>query len=451
MISSQRAAVARGKLRITKERLDGLYLLLLGTIPGILLLGYLLVTTSPTPMKDFKSSYYSTRCLMQHCDPYQEREVLRIYRAEGGESPLESATNREAATRYVYPPTAFSFTAPLAMLPWGIARILWIIITAGSLLIASLLAWNLGADHAPILSGVLIGYMLANSEVLMVLGNPSGIAISLCVVAVWCFLRERFVSAGILCLAISLAVKPQEAGLVWLYFLMAGGIHRKRALQTLLATIFLSLPGLLWAWHISPHWMQELHSNIQVFAVHGELNDPGPSSNWAHGLVDLQVVISFFRDDPRIYNPVSYFICAMLLLVWVLVTLRARPSPAKTWLALAAIAPLTLLPVHHHLYDTKLLLLTVPACAMLWAEGGLTGRLALLVNAAGFVFTGDISWSILYLFINHLRLHTVGTVDRLLAMIPVASVPLIMLVIGAFYLWVYERRCSHPAARASSY
>jgi hypothetical protein len=435
---------------MTRERLDGLYLLLLGTIPASLLLCYLFVTTSPIPMKDFKSSYYSARCLMQHCDPYQESEVLRIYRAEGGDSPLEDATHREAATRYVYPPTAFSFTVPFAMLPWGTTRILWIILTAGSLLIASLLAWDLGADHAPILSGVLIGYLLANSEVLMVLGNPSGIVIGLCVVAVWCFLRERFVSAGILCLAVSLAVKPQEAGLVWLYFLLAGGIHRKRALQTLLATIVLSLPGLLWAWRIAPHWMQELHHNILAFAVHGELNDPGPSSNWAHGLVDLQVVISFFRDDPRIYNPVSYFICAMLLLVWVLVTLRARPSPAKAWLALAAIVPLTLLPVHHHLYDTKLLLLTVPACAMLWAEGGLTGRLALLVNAAGFVLTGDISWSILYHFINHLRLHTAGTVDRLLAMIPVVLAPLILLVMGAFYLWVYTRRCSHPVERRVS-
>jgi hypothetical protein len=360
---------------------------------------------------------------------------------------LEGATNREAATRFVYPPSAFSFTAPFAMLPWGTTRILWIIITAGSLLIASLLAWDLGADHAPILSGVLIGYMLANSEVLMVLGNPSGIAISLCVVAVWCFLRERFIFAGILCLAVSLAVKPQEAGLVWLYFLLAGRIHRKRALQTLLATIVLSLPGLLWAWRISPHWMQELHSNIQAFSAHGELNDPGPFSNWAHGLVDLQVVISFFRDDPRIYNPVSYFICAIFLLVWVVVTLRTRPSRAKAWLAIAAIVPLSMLPVHHHLYDTKLLLLTIPACAMLWAEEGLTGRLALLVNAAGFVLTGDISWAILYQLINHLRLHTTGTVDRLLAAIPVVPAPLILLVMCAFYLWFYARRCGHPVER----
>ncbi len=336
------------------------------------------------------------------------------------------------------------------MLSWGAARILWIIITAGSLLIASLLAWDLGADHAPILSGVLIGYLLANSEVLMVLGNPSGIVICLCVVAVWCFLRERIVYAGILCLAVSLTIKPQEAGLVWLYFLLAGGIHRKRALQTLLATIVLSLPGLLWVWHISPHWMQELHANIQAFTVRGGFANPGPASTGTHGagiMINLQTVISFFRDDPRIYNPVSYFICALLLLVWVLVTLRARPSQAKAWLAIAAVVPLTLLPVYHRLYDTKLLLLTVPACAMLWAKGGRIGRLALLVNIAGFVLSGDISWTILYNLIDILNPSRAGIAGRILTAMQIFPVPLMLLVMSIFYLWVYARRCSHPDGR----
>jgi hypothetical protein len=86
--------------------------------------------------------------------------------------------------------------------------------------------------------------------------------VSLSAVAVWCFLRERFVLAGILCLAVALAVKPQDSGLVWLYFLRAGGVYRKRALQTLLATAVLSLPGVLWVWHASPHWFAEWQSNV---------------------------------------------------------------------------------------------------------------------------------------------------------------------------------------------
>ena len=453
MISSQRIADSRGKLRMTRERLDGLYLLLLGTIPVFLLLGFLFVTNSPIPMQDFRVIYYPARCLIQHGDPYKEGEVLRIYRAERGEKPLETTADRQIVTRHVYLPTSFALTAPFAMLPYGIARILWLMLTFGSLIFASLLAWNLGADHAPILSGILIGFLLANSEVILVLSNASGIAISLCVVAVWCFLRKRFVPAGILCLAFSLAVKPHDAGLVWLYFLLAGGVYRKRALQTLIATAAISLPGLLWVWRVAPHWIEELHSNIQAFSVHGGITDPGPASTGAHGtgmMINLQTVISFFRDYPRFYNPFSYFICAALLLVWVFVTLRSRPSPARACMAIAAISALTLLPVYHHFYDAKLLLLTVPACAMLWAKGGRIGRLALLVNTAGFVLTGDISWTVILSLIGKLHLPAIGVGGQVLAAMQVFPVPLILLVMSVFYLWVYARSGSHPGERASN-
>ncbi|HMD78283.1 MAG TPA: glycosyltransferase family 87 protein [Terracidiphilus sp.] len=430
---------------MTRARLDGLCLLLLGSTV-LLLLSIALHNAVPAGTTDFKPSYFSARCLIQHGDPYSESEVLRIYRAEGG-APLNTATARQIqiATRYVYPPTAFSLTVPFAMLPWGPANMLWIALTAGSLIFASFLAWDLGANYSPILSGALIGFLLANSQVLMILGNPSGIAISLCVAAVWCFLRERFVPAGILCLALSLAVKPQDAGLVWLYFLLAGGVYRKRALQTLLATVAISLPCVLWVWRVAPHWIQELHSNVSAFAVHGGLNDPGFAATGGRSLdmlISLQTAVSFFRDDPRIYNPVSYLICGSLLLLWAFVILRSRSSPRRAWLAIAVIAPLSVLPVHHHLYDAKLLLLTIPACAMLWAEGGLIGRLALLVNSAGLVLTGDLSWAIYFGLTNNLYLSRAGMSGQILTAVQVFTVPLILLVMGVFYLWVYLRRTS---------
>jgi hypothetical protein len=137
---------------------------------------------------------------------------------------------------YVNLPTTFIVIAPFAMLPWGPAHVLWMTLTAVSLILAAFLVWNLGASYAPNLSLFLICILLANCQMVFYGGNAAGIVIGLCVVAVWCFLRERFVLAGVLCLAISLAIKPHDAGLVWLYFLLAGGVYRKRALQTLLVT-----------------------------------------------------------------------------------------------------------------------------------------------------------------------------------------------------------------------
>jgi hypothetical protein len=433
---------------MTKARLDGLYMLLLGSVIFVLL-GTVLASTSPAAMVDFRELYYSARCLVQHCDPYNANELMRVTEAEGGFRPWDNAHARQVLTQYIYLPTAFSFTVPFAMLPWGIAHILWMALLLGSLIFASFLIWNVGADSAPILSGLLIGFLLANSEVLALVGNMAGIAISLCVVAVWCFVRERFVLAGVACLAISLAVKPHDAGLVWLYFLLAGGVYRKRALQTLAATVAVGLPGILWVWHVSPHWIQEWTSNVAAFSGRGGMSDPGPTSVGSHGLgmqVNLQAVISVFRDDPHFYNPVTYLICAPLLLLWVLVTLRSRPLPARAWIGLAAIAALSLLPIYHRQTDTKLLLLTVPACAMLWAEGGLTGRLALLVTTAGFVFNGDVTWAILLGTINRLHLPTAGLSGQILMAVQVFPAPLALLATGVFYLWVYVRRGSRETA-----
>ncbi len=425
---------------MTRARQDGLCLLFLGASIVILLTCFLLDKPSFAAFEDFRSGYFSARCLLQDCDPYSDSEVLRIYQEEGGEWTFKNAQEREIATRYMYPPTVFAFTVPFALLPWGPAHTVWLLLSVSSLLLASYLAWSLGANYAPILSGALIGYLLANTLVLIVLSNPSGIVVGLCTIAVWCFLQERFVPAGILCLAVSLAVKPQDPGLIWLYFFLAGGVYRRRAMQTLLVTIGLSLPGILWVWHVAPHWIQELHSNIAAFAVHGGLNDPGPSSRDPHSMVDLQVIISRFWDDPRIYNPVSYLICAPLLIVWGIVTLRSRFSPSKAWLAIASIAALSMLPIYHHLYDTKLLLLTVPACAMLWAEGGRIGRLALMVTTAGFVLTGDISGQILFSLIDSLHPDRPGAVGWILRAMQVFPAPLILLTMSIFYLWVYVQR-----------
>ena len=162
-------------------------------------------------------------------------------------------------------------------------------------------------------------FLVVNSELLLLTSNSAGIVVSVCAIAVWCFLRDRFVPAGIACMAIALLLKPQDAGLVWLYFLLAGGVQRKRALQTLLLTAALSLPAALWVIHAVPHWTQEWHANIATAEARGGTSDPGPTSEASHGLamvISLQSAISVFWDDPHIYNPASYLICAPLLLLW---------------------------------------------------------------------------------------------------------------------------------------
>jgi hypothetical protein len=410
--------------------------------------GSFLERSSPVGMSDFKAVYYGARCLIQHRDPYKENEFLRVYLAEGGTLPSDPITLqqfRRAVPVFINLPTTLFLIAPLALLAWGPAHVLWILVLAAGLILAALLMWDLAERYAPYAALLLICIALANSELIFSSGRSALLAVSLCAVAVWSFLKERFVLAGVLCMAVSLVIKPHDAGLVWLYFLLAGGVYRKRALQTLLVVIVLSVPAILWVSQVSPHWIVEWRSNQSAISERGGLSDPGPTSISMRNpdrVIDLQTVISVFRDDPRIYNPATYLICGALLLVWSVRTLRSPFSQPSAWLALAAIAALSMLPIYHRQYDAKLLLLCVPACAMLWAEGGLIGWVALLMTTAGVTLTGDIPSAILTLLSDHLHVGTAGIFGQTLTVVLMRPAPLILLAIGIFYSWVFMRRDS---------
>jgi hypothetical protein len=402
---------------------------------------------------DFQGLYYGSRCLLQHHNPYNVSELEAVYRADGGESPSEPIRARQIVTLYVNLPTTLLFIIPFAILPWGFAHLAWLMLTAASLSLAAFLIWDSGANYAPAVSGVLICFALANSEILFATGNAAGMVVGLCVVAAWCFIKGRFIPAGILCLAVSLAIKPHDAGLVWLYFLLAGGIFRKRAIQTLLVTIVLGGAAFLWVSHVAPEWVQGWHSNMSAITAAGGLNEPGPGSitgSTAGMVIDLQAAISIMRDDPRIYNSVSYMTCGALLLLWSVRTLKVQFSQSRAWLALASVAAITMLVSYHRPYDAKLLLLTVSACAMLWAKGGPVGWIALLLNAAGIALTGDVPLSILVVLTNNLHIDTVGIFSRILKTVLMRPTPLILLAMGIFYFWVYVRRDPVRAATAES-
>ena len=68
---------------MTKARLDGLYLLLLGCA-AFLLFGFALEHMLDTGMGDFKAVYYSSLTLVQHHDPYREADLLQTFQANGG-------------------------------------------------------------------------------------------------------------------------------------------------------------------------------------------------------------------------------------------------------------------------------------------------------------------------------------------------------------------------------
>jgi hypothetical protein len=206
----------------------------------------------------------------------------------------------------------------------------------------------------------------------------------------------------------------------------------------------LALPALFWVSSVAPQWRPELRANLSTTSAHGDISDPGPDSIHAKGsadiIIDLQTVASIFRDDPRFYNPLSYLICGGLLLVWSITTLRTQMAAGAAPFALASIAALSMLATYHRPYDAKLLLLAMPACAVLWSEGGLEAWIALGVTTAATVLTGDIPLGILAMLTKNLNASTMGFMQKIITLPLIRPAPLALLAMAIFYLWIYVHR-----------
>jgi len=437
---------------MAKSQRDGFYLVILGCVLFVLL-GWALEVTSSASMTDFRIHYYTARCLLEKRDPYNPAEILRAYHAQEGINPADTPNRLQVITKYIYPPVVFVLTAPLAFLPFVACHQLWMAVNAACLVLAAFLTWNLAQSFAPVLVGSLIGFMIGNSELVLVTGNVVGIAVGLCVVAIWCFMSRKHEAIGVVCLAISLIMKPHDSGFVWLYLILAGGLYRKRALQTLATATAIGLPSLVWATRIAPHWLDELRSNLTSLAVHGGITDPGPSSSAAHALamqINLQTAVSMFRDDPSFYNPVSYLICGVLFVIWLIKVFQSHPSSRTVWIALAAVSALTMLPTYHRQDDAKLLLLAIPACAILWVERGPLARTALAVTGGCIVITAEIPWAILLAILRSLHLQHTWLGVEFLIVVQVLPIPIMLLAVSVFYLWILPKRDSDQTTIFSS-
>lgn len=422
-------------LKMTNARLDGLQLLLLGSLLFVAI-GVLMEFFNPLGMTDFEELYYGSRSVALHHDPYQPEQVAAIYRADNGSLPADSGvshTKRLIVFIGSNLPTTLFLVTPLAALPWKLAAPAWMILIASAFILACFQIWRLGEDSAPRFYGALIFLLLINSGLFLCAGNTAGLVVSLTVIAISCFLRDQFVFPGVLCLAFALAMKPHDAGPIWLYLVLVGGSHRKRAVQSLAITIVIAAVAVLWLWHVAPHWLSEYQSNIHAAMSAGGRDNPGPTTQGGRGIgqiISLQAIFSLIWDNASFYNLAACLLCLPLFVVWCVKTLRSGFSLRLAWFALAAISALTMLPFYHRTYDARLLLLAVPACAMLWFEGGRIRGWSILITLAAIILTGDLFW------VGFFQLTHYSGSSVVLGMIPA---PIALLAFAILYLWAYWR------------
>ena len=203
---------------------------------------------------DFQVVYYAARCLASHRDPYLLNELKATYIEEARKLPAGDIDRPQAVTWLIYPPTMFPLVAPFLLLGWNTARWVWTLLLIAGLFASTILILQTRPRAAPMVSLILLCILLANSEVVIGGGNTAGLAVALGVLGIWCVIEERWVTTGVFLLALSLLLKPHDAGLVWCFLLLAGGAVRKRALQTLMVVVVLGTLSLAWVGRTAPNW-----------------------------------------------------------------------------------------------------------------------------------------------------------------------------------------------------
>jgi Glycosyltransferase family 87 len=332
---------------------------------------------------DFVPVYTGAACLLKGCNPYNTSQLEQQFFRAGGRTDEMNSWDIDVP---VYPPSTFLALTPLALLSYPAARFLWFLLNGGLFVTSALLVVSLCPRAHRWPASLLASLILATSGILLVLGQPAVFAISLVIISSYLFLRGRLLPVATVLSMLSLAVKPQIGGLIMLYFLTQRIHWRYVALAMAGALSFLVSAAVMLSLHPgSAAWPATLRANLSATLSHGGSADPRPDNQEAVGDVNLQLLTSIFFSDTHTFNLAAYSVFLGLLAVWIWAVPWTNVDPATHFLALAALSILSLLPIYHRFYDTRLLLLSVPAAMFVFEKRRLLGAAIAMVTAVSVI------------------------------------------------------------------
>jgi len=345
---------------------------------------------------DFVPVYTGAGCLLHGCNPYDTSQLEQDFFRRGGRVVDLPSWEIDVP---VYPPSTFLVLTPLALLRYPLARLFWFLLNGCLFITSAVLVLSLCPRSHRWLATILGSLILATSGILLVLGQPAALAISLVIISCYLFLRSRYLPVAALLLMFSLAVKPQIGGLIALYFL-AQKIYWRYASVALAGALMLLLSAGLFL-GLRPHsanWTSTLRANLAATLGPGGSADPRPANQVAVGDINLQTLTSIFFAEARTFNLVAYAVFLGLVAVWILVVARSSTSSEIHFLALAALSILSLLPIYHRFYDTRLLLLTLPAVVAVFQRRRFLGALIAILTVLAVI---SVQYRVQVLLLQH--------------------------------------------------
>lgn len=328
---------------------------------------------------DFVPVYTGAGCLLRGCNPYIPSQLEQQFFRAGGRAGELNSWNIDVP---VYPPSTFLALSPLALLSYPAARLLWFVLNGCLFVTSAVLVVSLCPRAYRWPATILASFLLGTSGILLVLGQPALFAISLVIIGSYLFLRGRLLSlAAVLCM-LSLAVKPQIGGLILLYFLAQRIYWRYVVIALAGALVLLLSGGFILSLHPgSAAWRDTLRANLSATLSPGGSADPRPANQESVGDANLQPLTSIVFADAQKFNLAAYAIFLALLVLWIRAVPWTNVTPEMHFVALAGLSVLTLLPVYHRFYDTRLLLLSVPAAVAIFEKRRFLGVAIAVITA----------------------------------------------------------------------
>jgi hypothetical protein len=280
------------------------------------------------------------------------------------------------------------------------------------------------------------------------LGQPAVFAISLVVIGSCLFLRGRFVPLGAILFLLSLAVKPQIGGFIVLYFVAQRIYWRYAAFALAGAALLLLCANLVLGHHPrSAGWASTLRANLSATLSPGGSADPRPANPQAIGDQNLQALTSIFLAQAGQFNVAAYAVFLTLCGVGVAVVLRAPRGRELHVIALGALSILTLMPVYHRFYDTRLLLLSVPAAVVVFQKRRALGAVIAVLTV---LTTISVQYRVQTFLLQQGKWQSV-LANKFLFILLLRPQNLIMLVLLLLYLGaIFSLRFSSPAGIETS-
>lgn len=304
---------------------------------------------------DLSVGYSAARAWLHGRNPYGA-SVLKdeLLQAGGTELALSGLLD---ALQNLYFPTTLPIFLPVALMPWPMAKLFWLMLNViGTLFIAFGLAhlfrWRFNSTRALGLMAILLA--LSPIHTTIRLGQTSILSMAALVTAVILERHRRPACAG-LAYGFATAIKVQ-IGLPFLAYLL----WRQRWKTSAMAAIILSgltFLSIFWMNASTTPWYDSWSSNLSALSNKGGFNDASRQGPARHSLINLHYPLHVLIENRAAVNIIVLALVAAAALMTVQF-IRGR-YPRNELLALSIVAVLCLLVSYHRTYDAVLLALPI--------------------------------------------------------------------------------------------